>query len=94
MFNTAEHKFKSFEHRIPLRKETDWFKYDSVLSKYWTRKGPYLFPKMNEEMYKKFVVHCLDCSILINPEYNSPSIVPFGADMGVFTKLKNNTFDF
>ena len=79
---------------IPLRKETDWFKYDSVLSKYWTRKGPYLFPKMNEEMYKKFVAHCLDCSILINPEYNNPSIIPFGADIGVFTKLKNNPFDF
>ena len=79
---------------IPLRKETDWFKYDNVLSKYWTRKGPYLFPKMNEEMYKKFVAHCLDCSILINPEYNNPSIIPFGADIGVFTKLKNNPFDF
>ena len=49
---------------------------------------------MNEEMYKKFVVHCLDCSILINPEYNNPSIIPFGADIGVFTKLKNNPFDF
>ena len=77
-----------------LRTETDWFKYDSVLCKYWVRKGPYLFPKMKELEYEKFVIHCLDCSILISPFYNTPSIVPFGADVGVFTKLKNNPFDF
>lgn len=76
------------------RKEKDWFIYDTILSKYWNRQGPYLFPKIPEENYKDFVLHCLDCGIVISPEFNSPSIVPFGADRGVFTKLKNSPFDF
>ena len=76
------------------REEKDWFIYDTVLAKYWNRQGPYLFPKIPEENYKDFVLHCLNCGILISPEFNSPSIVPFGADRGVFTKLKNSPFDF
>lgn len=76
------------------RQEKDWFLYDTVLIKYWTRKGPYLFPKIPENKYDDFITHCLKCNLVINPDYNTPSIVPFGADKGVFTKLKNNPFDF
>ena len=76
------------------RQEKDWFLYDSVLSKYWERKGPYLFPKVPQEKYKDFALHCLDCGIFISPEYNTPSIVPFGADKGVFSKLKNSPFEY
>ena len=78
---------------LPLRQEKDWFIYDTILAKYWERKGPYLYPKITENKYDAFVKHCLDCSIVINPSYNEPSIVPFGADKGVFTKLKNNPFE-
>ena len=74
------------------RKETDWFIYDTVLTKYWNREGPYLFPKIPQDNYKDFALHCLDCGIFISPEYNQPSIVPFDADRGVFTKLKNSPF--
>ena len=77
---------------IKVREEKNWFLYDPVLTKYWTRKGPYLYPKMALEEYDAFVLHCLECGIIINPDYNQPSIVPFGADRGVFTKLKNNPF--
>lgn len=80
--------------QLPLRQEKNWFIYDSVLTKYWTRKGPYLFSKIPEEKYDSFVLHCLDCGIAVNPGYNVPSIVPFGADKGVFTKLKNSPFEF
>ena len=79
---------------IPLRQEKDWFIYDPVLTKYWTRKGPYLYPKMSEEKYNDFVKHCLECQLIINPNYHMPSLIPFGADKGVFTKLKNNPFSF
>lgn len=79
---------------IPLRQEKDWFIYDPVLTKYWTRKGPYLYPKMSEEKYNDFVTHCLECELIINPNYHMPSLIPFGADKGVFTKLKNNPFSF
>ena len=76
------------------RTEKDWFIYDPVLTKYWERKGPYLYPKVPQERYKEFAQHCLECGILISPDYNNPSIVPFGADKGVFQKLKNSPFAF
>ena len=76
------------------RQEKDWFIYDPVLTKYWERKGPYLFPKVPQERYQKFALHCLDCGIFISPDYNTPSIVPFGADKGVFTQLKNSPFEY
>ena len=78
---------------LPLRTEKDWFIYDPVITKYWERKGPYLYPKITENKYDEFIKHCLDCNIVINPSYNEPSIVPYGADKGVFTKLKNNPFE-
>ena len=77
---------------IKVRQEKNWFLYDPVLTKYWTRKGPYLYPKIAQKEYDAFVLHCLECEIIINPDFNQPSIVPFGADKGVFTKLKNNPF--
>jgi len=77
---------------LPLREEKNWFLYDSVLTKYWTRKGPYLYPKIEEKDYNDLLIHCLDCQLAISPDYNIPSIVPFGADKGVFTILKNNPF--
>ncbi len=76
------------------REEKNWFIYDKVLVKYWTRKGPWLFPKVPEEKYADFVEHCLGCEVVISPVYNVPSIVPFGADAGVFRKLQNSPFEF
>lgn len=77
---------------IPRRTEKNWFIYDKIITKYWKRNGPYLFPKIPAENYNDFICHCLDCAIVISPDYNTPSIVPFGADLGVFGKLKNNPF--
>lgn len=79
---------------LNTRQEKDWFIYDTILTKYWERKGPYLFTKVTKTQYNDFVLHCLDLGIVINPDYNSPSIIPFGADKGVFTKLKNSPFVF
>lgn len=76
------------------REEKNWFIYDKILTKYWTRKGPYLFPKIPEEKYRDFVIHCLTCELVISPDFNVPSIVPFGADTGVFRKLEKNPFSF
>jgi len=78
---------------IGERGEKDWYIYDPVLTKYWERKGPYLFPKISENKYDDFVRHCLDLGILINPSRNEASIIPFGADAGVFTSLKNAGFE-
>ena len=76
------------------REEKHWFIYDTFITKYWERRGPYLFPKVPADIYKDFVLHCLNCGLLISPDYNQPSIVPFGADRGVFTKLKNSPFNW
>ena len=75
---------------LPCRGEKNWFMYDVYLKEYFTRKGPYLYPKMQEKDYDDFVKHCLSCNIAISPDYNVPSIIPYGADKGVFTLLKNN----
>lgn len=76
------------------RKEKDWFVYDNMICGYWERKGPYLFPKVPKEKYREFLLHCLDLGIVISPVYETPSIVPFGADRGVFSALKKNPFVF
>lgn len=79
---------------IQAREEKQWFLYDSALNAYFTRKGPYLYPKVPLESYNDFVIHCLNLGIVISPYYNVPSIVPFGADKGVFSALKKNPFSF
>lgn len=78
---------------IQEREEKNWFVYDKVLIKYWERKGPYLISKISEDKYDSFVKHCLDCGLVISPDCSTPSIVPFSADFGVFTKLMNNPFE-
>ncbi|MBP5251935.1 MAG: hypothetical protein J6Z17_05935 [Treponema sp.] len=70
--------------------EKDWFFYDKVLTDYFVRKGPWLFSKVSSEDYESFVLHCLELGIIINPEYNGRSIVPFKADRGVLKALEKN----
>ncbi len=79
---------------LQTREEKDWFIYDTVVTKYWTRKGPYLYPNVPKEVYALFVQHCLEQEIVISPLYEQPSIVPYGADKGVFRKLERNPFTF
>ncbi len=80
--------------QMKLRSEKDWFTCDKILNRYFERKGPYLYPKLPPEKYQAFVDHMLDCSVVINPVYGRPSIVPYGAEPGVFSKLRKNQFEF
>ncbi len=89
----AVRSFYDMTAALQFREEKDWFRYDTVLTKYWTRRGPYLYPKIDEKKYGAFILHCLDCALVVSPDYNVPSIVPFGADKGVFTKLANSPFE-
>ena len=79
---------------IQEREEKHWFIYDQIISRYWLRKGPYPFPKVPEERYGDFVIHCLENKLVISPDYEQPSIIPFGADKGNFSSLKNNPFEY
>lgn len=77
------------------RSEKDWFLWDKDLTPYWQRRGPYLYIKkdvIKEEDYSRFVLHMLDSGVVVNPHYTGASIVPYGADRGVFTALKNAPF--
>ncbi len=87
--------FYNLTKAINELEEKDFFIYDTILTKYWYRKGPYLYPKpdvINKDLYKDFMLHCLSCSVVISPIYDIPSIVPFGADRGVFRALEKNPF--
>lgn len=77
---------------LPLRSEKDWRIYDDVLLKYFDRRGPYLISKVPKERYYDFFLHCLNQHIVISPSYVYPSVVPYGADVGVFNLLKKNPF--
>lgn len=77
---------------VQSKSEKDWFIYDTVLTKYWERRGPYLYPKVPKEKYREFAEHCLDCAVVVSPFYDVPGIVPFGADPGVFSALKKKPF--
>ncbi len=76
------------------RGEKDFFIYDRVLTRYWKREGPWLSPKIPRNRYRDFVLHCLKCTLVISPCYEKDSIVPFGADQGVFRALERQPFDF
>lgn len=77
---------------LQVYEEKHWFLYDNVLNSYFTRKGPWLYSKVPENSYDKFVQHCLGCHIVISPEPDVPSVVPFGVQKGVFDLLKKNPF--
>ena len=72
---------------LKVRQEKDFFIYDKVLTKFFERRSCWLRPKVPQEKYDAFVLACLDAGVAINPDYNADSIVPYGADKGVFKKM-------
>jgi len=66
------------------RTESDWARFDKPIAAWWDRRGPYLVPKMRKSRYPDFFRACLDKGILVSPDYDVPSIIPFIADPGEF----------
>jgi hypothetical protein len=62
----------TYTHRIVCR-------YDAVVQAYWDRQGPYLYPKVGRDSYGEFASRCLALGIVISPDYDIPSVVPWGA---------------
>lgn len=77
---------------LPARSAEDWALFDKEIAPYWHRIGPYLKFKGSKESYSAFFMHCLEQKLLISPSYDAFSVVPFGANPGVFSQLKNNPF--
>jgi hypothetical protein len=77
---------------IPRRGEAGWSLYDGALLRFWERAGPYLFPKIPRETYGAFALACLDAGLVVSPDYDIPSIVPWNADkgniLGLCSKMK------
>lgn len=76
------------------RQEKDFFIYDKILTKFFTRRACWLCPKVPEEKYDDFVLACLDAGVVISPDYNVDSIVPFGAEVGVLKKMGEINAEF
>jgi hypothetical protein len=72
---------------LPKKGEADWSVHDTVLLRFWNRKGPYLYPKMPQEEYAAFAQTCLEAGLVISPDYDIPSIVPAKANKGDFSTL-------
>jgi hypothetical protein len=72
---------------IPRRGESCWSLYDGAFLRFWERAGPYLFPKMPRETYGAFTLACLDAGLVVSPDYDIPSIVPWDADKGNILSL-------
>jgi hypothetical protein len=72
---------------IPRRGETGWALYDGAVLRFWRRDGPYLFPKMPPQEYGAFAERCLEAGLVVSPDYDTPSIVPWQANKGDFSAL-------
>jgi len=46
--------------------EKDFSVFDDVLLLYFKRCGPYLTPVTDKKNYRSFVLHCLDCALLVS----------------------------
>ena len=78
---------------IGSRCEQQWFLYDTITMRYWRREGPYLYPKVPRDVYPAFAEHCLRLGIVVHPCFEGMSIVPFGANKGVFEVLRKEPFE-
>ena len=67
--------------------ENDFKANSKVFEPFFIRNQCYLFPKIPEEKYKDFVLKCLDIGIVISPDYNVPSIMPWKANPGDVKKI-------
>ncbi len=91
-FDGLARSFYDYEKEKENVSEKDFCIFDDVFNTYFNRKSCYLFPKMNEQHYKDFVIHCMDKGLLLSPYYNVPSIVPIGVNLGDFKKLSQSPF--
>lgn len=67
--------------------EEDFKCFSRQLTPFFERKGCWLFPKMPREEYDGFVLACLDSGIVISPDYDEPSIIPWRANKGDIKKI-------
>lgn len=73
---------------LPNRSEKDFSAFDDIFAPYFKRDGSYLFSTKSEVEYNDVFFKFLDAGILISPDFNLPSVVPFNVEKSTFKKLK------
>ena len=79
--------FYDLLNSFSLFTEKDFKANSKALEPFFTRNQCYLFPKIPKEKYKDFVLKCLEAGIVISPDYNEPSIIPWRANPGDIKKI-------
>ena len=85
--------FYDLLNSFSLFTEKDFKANSKALEPFFTRNQCYLFPKISEEKYKDFVLKCLEAGIVISPDYNEPSIIPWRANPGDIKKISKITLE-
>ena len=80
--------FYDYQKEIPNRTEEKLAIYDAILAPYFTRKGHWLIPNISKESYRNFVLKSIEIGLLFSPNEETPSVVPFGVNMGDLKGLK------
>ena len=79
--------FYDLLNSFSLFTEKDFKANSKALEPFFIRNQCYLFPKIPETQYKDFVLKCLEAGIVISPDYNEPSIMPWRANPGDIKKI-------
>ena len=85
--------FYDLLNSFSLFTEKDFKANSKALEPFFTRNQCYLFPKISKEKYKDFVLKCLEAGIVISPDYNEPSIIPWRANPGDIKKIAKITLE-
>lgn len=79
--------FADLKLALGERTEADFASFTRQLSSAFERKACYLYPKVTREAYPAFVLACLDRGVVISPDYDQPSVVPYKANAGDLKKI-------
>ena len=69
--------------------ENDFKQFSAQLSPLFDRRACWLFPKIPRDRYDDFVLRCLDEKIVVSPDYDTPSIMPWRANKGDIKRIAN-----
>lgn len=67
--------------------ENDFKQFSAQLSPLFDRRTCWLFPKIPRDRYDDFVLRCLDEKIVVSPDYDIPSIMPWRANKGDIKRI-------
>ena len=67
--------------------ENDFKCFAKQLSPLFDRRACWLFPKIPRADYDTFALRCLDAGIVVSPDYDTPSIIPWRANKGDIKRI-------